>query len=228
MKSLNEFLVSVNNEYASGTGYMLFESYEIEHFTDIDEVYESILDKMLYGDISRINEALGIGKLFSKVGNKLGEWGDKITKKEDDVDKYIKDKFKKLSDGAKAAWKSAKEKAGEAWDKVKAAYTEVISAIDEALTKCKDTVVKFAEQCKVKAKELIAKVGAVTAALLTLSGKIAKSILELIKDAAKAPIYVNFVAATCLALMVGIPTNSLTKLISVTAQVFGSGKSEGE
>lgn len=199
MKSLNEFLNG--NNTIQYNDVVLFESYEIEQFESLQEVYEAIFNKMFDIEDESINEGF-----FSALSNGLRKMADTTDKV-----KAKKDEFtKKLSDAAKNAIESAKEKAGKAWDKVKDTYTSIVGSIDNALKATKDTIVKFAANAKLKVEEVESKIAAITSNAIAKGGKVGKKIGEFITDVAKAPFLVAFLTTALAASSVGLDIQTLS------------------
>lgn len=184
MKTLNNYI----NE-SSIINDLLFESVlEINESLSLQNVYESLFDK-LYSE-NTINEGL-----FSKIGVALKKLGDKASIKGEEIDK----KIDKLSDAAKGAIENAKKKAGDAWDDVKGVYTNAVSAIDNAISASKDTISDMAEKFKIKKSQLETTVANVYANAITKGGEFAKKAQEWINDSTKYPAQI----AACVAIITG-------------------------
>ena len=184
MKTLNTYI----NE-SSIINDLLFESaLELDENTSLQDVYESLFDK-LYSD-NMINEGL-----FSKIGQALKKLGDKASAKGEEIDQKIND----LSDAGKAAIENAKKKAGDAWDDVKGVYTNAVSAIDNAISASKDTITDMAEKFKIKKDQLEATVANVYTNAIAKGGEFAKKAQEWVADATKYPAQI----AACVAIITG-------------------------
>ena len=207
MKTLNEYLAINNNDDLSIGAVVLFEAHEIENFTDLQQVYEALFDKMFI-----VEEGL-----FSKIGKALSNLGDKA----ENFDKNLEEKKKKLSDAAKAAIENAKKKAGDTWDKVKTAYTNTVAQVDSALKASKDTIVKYAQSVKMKVEEVEAKIASIATAAMAKGGEIGKKIMGILGDALKAPAMIAYFTTTLAAVKCGIDTNTLISCIQIA-----TGKSE--
>ena len=184
MKRLNNYI----NE-SSNFNELLFESaLELDENTTLQNVYESLFDK-LYSD-NMINEGL-----FSKIGKALKNLGDKALTKGEEIDKKINN----LSDAGKNAIETAKKKAGDAWDDVKGVYTSAVSAIDNAITASKDTISNMAEKFKIKKPQLEVTVANVFANAIAKNGEFAKQAQEWIIDTTKYPAQLS----ACIAIITG-------------------------
>jgi len=184
MKTLNNYI----NESCI-INDLLFESVlEINESLSLQNVYESLFDK-LYSENS-INEGL-----FSKIGAALKKLGDKASSKGEEIDK----KIDSLSDAAKSAIENAKKKAGDAWDDIKGIYTNAVSAIDNAISVSKDTISDMAEKFKIKKSQLETTVANVYANAIAKGGEFAKKSQEWINDATKYSAQI----AACVAIITG-------------------------
>lgn len=172
MKTLNKFIYESSEDFN-----LLLESIqEIDENITLENVYESLFDK-LYNN-GMINEGL-----FSKIGNALAKLGDKAKSGGENLDK----KIDQASDAAKSAINKAKEKAGEAWDKVKDVYTNAVTAIDSAITASKETIVNLAEKFKLKKEELEATIANVYTNAMASGKEIGKKLLDWTTNASKFP-----------------------------------------
>lgn len=184
MNSLQNYIYE-----SSITNDLLFESiFEINESLSLQNVYESLFDK-LYSE-NTINEGL-----FSKIGAALKKLGNKASVKGEEIDK----KIDKLSDAAKGAIENAKKKAGDAWDDIKGVYTNAVSAIDNAISASKDTISDMAEKFKIKKSQLETTVANVYANAIAKGGEFAKKAQEWINDASKYPAQI----AACVAIITG-------------------------
>ena len=184
MKTLNTYIneSTLNND-------LLFESVlELHENTTLQDVYESLFDK-LYSE-NTINEGL-----FSKIGATLKKIGDKASAKGEEIDQKINN----LSDAGKAAIETAKKKAGNTWDDVKGVYTNAVSAIDNAISASKDTITNMAEKFKIKKDQLEATVANVYANAIAKGGEFGKKAQEWVANAAKYPAQI----AACVAIITG-------------------------
>ena len=172
MKTLNKFICESSEDFN-----LLLESIqEIDENITLENVYESLFDK-LYNN-GMINEGL-----FSKIGNALAKLGDKAKSGGENLDK----KIDQASDAAKSAINKAKEKAGEAWDKVKDVYTNAVTAIDSAIAASKETIVNLAEKFKLKKEELEATIANVYTNAMASGKEIGKKLLDWTANASKFP-----------------------------------------
>ena len=172
MKTLNKFIYESSEDFN-----LLLESIqEIDENITLENVYESLFDK-LYNN-GMINEGL-----FSKIGNALAKLGDKAKSGGENLDK----KIDQASDAAKSAINKAKEKAGEAWDKVKDVYTNAVTAIDSAIAASKETIVNLAEKFKLKKEELEATIANVYTNAMASGKEIGKKLLDWTTNASKFP-----------------------------------------
>jgi gas vesicle protein len=200
MKSLYEFLNSQMAQ-AGANDVVIFEAHEIEQFTDVQQVYEALFDKMFI-----VEEGL-----FSKIGDALAKLGDKSK----EMDAKIEDKKKKLSDAAKSAIETVKQKAGNMWDKVKDTYTNVVAQVDSALQSTKDTIASFADKMKVKASELEAKVATIVTNAMAKGGELGKKLMGFLADVVKAPALVAFFTSAVVAAKVGVEPAVLSQCIEM-------------
>lgn len=184
MKRLNNYI----NESSNFTELLFESALELNENTTLQNVYESLFDK-LYSD-NMINEGL-----FSKIGKALKNLGDKALTKGEEIDKKINN----LSDAGKNAIETAKKKAGDAWDDVKGVYTNAVSAIDNAISASKDTISGMAEKFKIKKDQLEATVANVYANAIAKGGEFAKKAQEWIIDATKYPAQLS----ACIAIITG-------------------------
>lgn len=208
MKSLNEFLLNGNNTIQYND-VVLFESYEIEQFESLQEVYEAIFYKLFDGENECLNE--GLGSFFGK----LQKWGEKTDKKVSDFKQSVKDKVKSLSDAAKNAIESAKEKAGKAWDKVKDTYISVVASIDNALKSSKDTIVKFAANAKIKVEELEAKIASIITNAMAKGKDLGEKLINILTNTVKGTLLVAYFTTALAAAKGGIETDTLLDTLTL-------------
>ena len=81
MKNILTYINENNNSYNQ---INIFEEYELDSFSNLEDVYEAIFDKIFI-----VNEGI-----FSKIGQALKKLGDKA----ENLDKNIDEKIKKMSD----------------------------------------------------------------------------------------------------------------------------------
>lgn len=210
MKSLNEFLsassyVEINHNYK---GTPLFESYEIEQFESLQEVYEAIFDKLFDEENECLNE--GFGSFFGK----LAKWGDKADKKISDFKQSVQDKVKSLSDAAKNAIETAKKKAGDAWDKVKDTYTSVVASIDNSLKASKDTIVKFAVNAKMKVDELESKIASIITNAMASGKELGEKLMNILASPVQGTLLVAYFTTALAASKGGIKSDTLLDVLS--------------
>lgn len=147
MRTITEYLNSSNSNE-----FMLFESINTE--MSLQEVYESLFDKMFYEDM-QLNE--GLGDWLRKLAGK----GDKIDAKAKELKDAAKAKIDKMSDAAKNAIEAAKQKSGDAWDSVKDTYTSAVAAIDDAIQNAKASVEDMVTKAGIKMEAFVATAGQV-------------------------------------------------------------------
>lgn len=203
MKTLNKFIYESSEDFD-----LLLESIqEIDENTTLENVYESLFDKIYNNGM--INEGL-----FSKIGDALAKLGNKAKSGGENLDK----KIEQASDAAKLAINKAKEKAGEAWDKVKDVYTNAVTAIDSAIAASKETIVNLAEKFKLKKEELEATIANVYTNAMASGREIGKKLLDWTANAAKFPAQLAagaiIITGAKAALLAGFDSSMIIDLLS--------------
>lgn len=206
MKSLKEKLL---NE-SSMINDLLFESVlELDENITLQNVYESLFDKMFDSETNMINEGI-----FSTIGSWLKKQGDKA----EDLGKDADAKIDKLTDAGKAAIETAKKKAGNTWDKVKNVYTNAVAAVDSAITASKDSITDMAEKFKIKKDQLEATVANVYANAIASGKEFGQKAQEWMNNSKKYPAQiaacVAIITAAKMAISAGYDSSMIIDLLS--------------
>lgn len=116
--------------------------------------------------------------IFSKIGSKLKEWGNKAAESGESLDKKISD----LSNSAKDIIKKAKEKAGKTWDNIKNAYVSIVHEIDTSLSAISNSYNDICKKAGVKYEEMQAKMAALMSSAIASGQATGKAMQEYIAD----------------------------------------------
>lgn len=157
MKSLNQYILNES---------LIIE--DLYNVSTIDDVYDYILEQLLI-----VNEGI-----FSKIGSKLKEWGNKAAESGESLDKKISE----LSNSAKDIINKAKQKAGKVWGNIKDAYISIVYEIDKALSKIANSYENICKNAGVKYEEMQAKMAALISSAIASGNETGKTIQQYISD----------------------------------------------
>ena len=177
MRSLDQFIKESMYDENIENEFFFENIFTEENNMTLEEVYESIFDKMFM-----VNESTGEMEINEGVLGKLGKFLSKMGEKAEKGDEKIKEKVDKASDAAKKAIANAKEKAGKAWDKVKDVYANVVTSIDSAIQSTKKGMQDIITTAGMKLEEFETKAAQVYANAIAQGTKAGKAVIEWVND----------------------------------------------